>query len=195
MSIFLFLEIEDPPAVEVLSKLRSVFKGGPSKSPIHVTVRGPYKHEPNEQIIEKFWSEIEGEGVLLNGIRHFNFADKMYVYIQTHSPAIRKIWWKGDYPIFKYGFNPHITLYEGPTPKAKQIEQFLKKEKLEFYCHNLSLRLFKSGQRELFSEETTSFRKSSSKGPEQRLMLPYRWDPGIEDRARELMNKLNSEYK
>jgi len=176
-----------------LSELRSIFKGKPSASPIHVTVRGPYKHEPSEEILEKFWSEIEGEGVLLNGIRHFTLSDRMYVYIQTHSPAIRKIWWKGDYPIFKYGFNPHITLYEGPKLKAVQIEQFLKKEKLEFYCHKLSLRLFKSGQRDLFGEEMPSFGKSFSKDSEQRLILPYRWEPGIEDRARELANKLNEE--
>lgn len=192
MSTFVFLEIHDSLVVELLTDLRNIFYGKPSLSPIHVTVRGPYKSTPSEKAIEKLWSSIEGEGVLLNGIGNFEFGKKRFVYIHTKSKAIRKIWWKGDYPIFKYGFNPHITLYEGPTEIAKVIEAFLKKERLEFYCHNLSLRLYTSGQPDLFGDTNREVLvEHSIKSATYPLTHPYRWKEGIQDRAKELMQNIN----
>ncbi len=193
MSIFLFLEIQDPLVVELLSSLKSIFNSRPSFSPIHVTVRGPYKKIPDEEYLEKLWNIIDGEGVLLNGIRHFEFENKRYVYIQTHSKVIRKIWWKSDYPIIEYGFNPHITLFEGPIKVAEKIETFLKKERLEFYCHNLSLRLYTPGQSDLFGNSNREiYLEHLTKNTNNILTQPYRWIEGIEDRAIELMSRINS---
>jgi hypothetical protein len=193
MSIFLFLEIQDPLVVELLTSLKSIFNNKPSVSPIHVTVRGPYKKIPDEGYLEKLWDTIEGEGVLLNGIRHFEFENKRYVYIKTHSRAIRKIWWKSDYPIVEYGFNPHITLFEGPINIAEKIEAFLKEERLEFYCHNLSLRLYTPGQSDLFGNSKREiYLEHSTKDTNNILTQPYRWEEGIEERARELMIKIKA---
>lgn len=191
MSIFVFLEIQDPPVIELLSSIRSIFSDKPNLSPLHVTVRGPYKTIPDEKNIEKLWAIIEGEGVLLSGIRSFAFKDKKYVYIQSQSKAIRKLWWKSDFPISKYGFNPHITLYEGPIEKANKIEQFLRSELLEFYCHDLSLRLYVSGQPDLFGNVFREVHLEHK--TEQRfniLTKPYRWDSGIIERAQRIKDSL-----
>lgn len=191
MSIFLFLEIQDPLVIELLTSLKSIFNEKPSLSPIHVTVRGPYKKLPEESYLEKLWETIEGEGVLLSGIRSFEFDTKKYIYIQTHSKAIRKIWWKSDYPIFEYGFNPHITLFEGPASTANKIEAFLKEERLEFYCHNLSLRLYKTGQADLFGNVSKEVHlEHLTKDKKSILTQPYRWEAGIEDRAKQLMHSI-----
>ena len=191
MSIFLFLEIQDPLVVELLTNLKCTFSGKPSLSPVHVTVRGPYKKVPSEGYLEKLWETIEGEGVLLSGIRSFEFETKKYVYIQTHSKAIRKIWWKSDYPIFEHGFNPHITLYEGPASTANKIEAFLKEERLEFYCHNLSLRLYKTGQADLFGNTNREIHvEHLTKDTKSILTQPYRWEVGIEYRAKQLMRSI-----
>ncbi|MDX1914979.1 MAG: hypothetical protein SFU55_05285 [Methylophilus sp.] len=192
MSIFLFLEIQDPPVVELLSSIKDIFSEKPKTSPLHITVRGPYKNVPDEKSLERLWSIIQGEGVLLSGIRSFEFKNKKYIYIQSQSKAIRKIWWKSDYPIFKYGFNPHITLYEGTLAKANKIESFLKNEKLEFFCHNISLRLYVSGQPDLFGDVYRELHyEKVSVQTFNVLTQPYRWEPGIIERARLLKNELN----
>ena len=193
MSTFLFLEIQDPPVVELLSELRDIFSEKKKASPLHVTVRGPYKNIPDEKFLEQLWSTIEGEGILLSGIRSFEFNDKKYVYIQSLSKVIRKIWKKMDYPIYKYGFNPHITLYEGPIQKANKIESFLKEERLEFYCHDLSLRLYVIGQPDLFGSSHREVHiEHKSQYTFNTLTQPYRWKPGIIERAKELAAGLSA---
>ena len=192
-SSFVFLEIKDAPAASLLSDLRSVFKRKESRSPIHITVRGPYKTTPTRDKLEHLWHVIEGEGLLLSGIGRFQLPDRGLVILRSHSKAIRKIWWKRDYHIIRYGFNPHVTLFEGPHDRAIEVEKFLRKERLELFCRKLSLTLYETRDDELFSEPTRTELFSTNTASVSPLINPYRWTPGLVDRARELTSRWTSD--
>lgn len=192
-SSFVFVEIKDPPAVSLLTDLRSALKGRASKSPIHITVRGPYKHAPQRAKLEDIWHLLEGEGLLLSGIGRFEFPERDVVYLRSHSRAIRRIWWKRDFPIIRYGFNPHITLYEGPARLARQVEAFLKKERLEFYCRRLALSLYETSVEPSLLPAVRTELFSYDRGSGNTLIEPYRWDDGVVERAQALVQRLESE--
>lgn len=62
----------------------------------------------------------------------FSNPNEFVVYLQVNSPRLRKVWWKPEYSIREYGFNPHLSLYRGPDANlARILEQFLKHEELE----------------------------------------------------------------
>ena len=50
----------------------------------------------------------------IGGLGHFSNPGEQVVYLTVDSPQLRRIWWKPDYPIGEFGFNPHISLYRGP---------------------------------------------------------------------------------
>lgn len=191
LSSFLFLEILDRPAVQMLNDLRAILKRKPSRSGIHITVRGPYKTPPSERILEDLWHTIAGERLLLNGIGKFEFPDRHIVYLRSHSRAIRRIWWKRDYPIIRYGFNPHISLFEGSPKQAEAVEAFLKGEGIELFCTRLALTLYQTSADDLFREP---IRKElfSTGDSETKLLDPYRFRPGILDRARTLSDRIHT---
>ena len=83
MAIFLFLEVRDGPVVRLLTTLRSIFKGHTSSTPIHVTIRGPYEELPDANQVSHFWEIIKAEGILLNGVAHFDFADRRICLLYT----------------------------------------------------------------------------------------------------------------
>lgn len=195
-TIFVFLEILDPPAVSLLSSLRTIFKGRDSSSSIHVTVRGPYKKSPKPEKLEQIWSSIQGEGLLINGIGKFEFPDRHVVYIRSNSPSIRKIWWKRDFPIVNFGFNPHITLFEGAPLAAAKIEKFLRQERIELFCRQLSLSLYTRTVEDLTTKSVSrSLLYESPPISTTVLQDPYRWRSGIDDRARDLMHSIRSANK
>lgn len=173
---FLFVRIHDKPAINLLEEIRIKLKGKPSKSPIHITVRGPLKNRPTANKLESLWSILEGEGLLLHGIGRFEFSDREIVYIKSHSHAIRKIWWKRDYPIIRFGFNPHISLYEGPPIAARAVEEKLRSLRIELFCRELSLSLYSHTGDDLFPSTSTTEIHRSDPISGQVLVDPYRWN-------------------
>jgi hypothetical protein len=189
---FVFLEILDAPAVDLLTKLRATLQGRESRSPIHITVRGPYKTPPSPEKLDEIWSIIKGEGLLLHGIGRFDFGEKHVVYLKSHSHAIRKIWSKRDYPIVHYGFNPHISLFEGPPEDAALVEQFLRREQILLFCRQLSLSLYQSAKDDLFSTPSRSVIYSMETISSSPLVDSYRWREGIEQRVLDLVRKFSA---
>lgn len=165
----------------LLTNLRSIFKGEASSSAIHITIRGPYEELPDAKQVSHFWDIIRTEGILLNGVSHFDFQDRRIVYLRASGKGIRKMWWKPDFPIQQYGFNPHITLYEGTESRAVAVERFLRRERLEFVCTDLSLRFHDTAQRDLLSQGDPQLLETIAPG--SALIRSYRWKPGIEQRA------------
>ncbi|MDM0122633.1 2'-5' RNA ligase family protein [Variovorax arabinosiphilus] len=192
MSTLIFLEIKDIQAVDLLTRVRSALLQRTSRSPIHITIRGPYKVPPPDQKLGDIWEIIEGEGVLLHGIGIFEFPDKHVVFLKSHSRAIRKIWWKRDYPIIRFGFNPHITLFEGSPSDAAAVARFLQREQIELFCREFSLSTYQSWQDDLFSSPTRTIVRSSPRKSNSVLSNPYRWKSGIEIRAQQLILDLKN---
>ena len=177
----------------MLTRLRAILRQRDSKSPIHITIQGPYKNPPSSSKLDSMWEILDGEGVLLNGIGKFEFPDKHIVYLRSHSRAIRKIWWKRDYPIIRYGFNPHITLFEGTPAEAVLVQEFLKNENIELYCRKFALSLHKTISDDLFPQSNREVIYSSLEIDRNPLIQPYRWRAGMEQRAEKLAWKMKTE--
>ena len=74
----------------------------------HITVRGPY-YRGRKQVgaVNRF---VEGAEISINGSGNFFDTGQNTVYLRCESPNLGDVWDKPD-----FGFNPHITLYDGSS--------------------------------------------------------------------------------
>ena len=78
------------------------------KNRAHITVRGPYRHSrPRIDTINRL---IESSEINIHGSGNFFASGQNTVFLQCKSPRLKDVWDKPD-----YDFNPHITLYDGPS--------------------------------------------------------------------------------
>ncbi len=148
---FLFLEFLDSEINGLLTGLRREFSFGDFDHQIHLTVRGPYPGSIPANDVERNQDVLDEDPLLIHGAGIFCNHETYIVYIKVSSPALKKIWWKPDFPIEKYGFNPHITLYKGyDEVLANIIYNFLDSEQIKLVCHQARLTPFASKQKELF---------------------------------------------
>ena len=77
------------------------------KTRAHITVRGPYTKSISAGALRK---RIGGTEVMADGIGSFLREDQNTVFIRCRSERLREIWRKVE-----FGFNPHITIYDGPS--------------------------------------------------------------------------------
>ena len=148
---FVFLQFLDAEINTLLSGLRHEFGSSKTESSIHVTVRGPYSGRIPGKSIAKYEDIIRHDPILIGGVDIFQNQTGNVVYIRVHSDSLKKIWWKPDFPVKKFGFNPHITLHETPDIGfARTISNFLEKENIELICHEFRLIPFVSKQGEFF---------------------------------------------
>ncbi len=153
---FLFLEFTDEEIVYLLSSLRKIFTQKQIKTNIHITVRGPYAKTITEGEIKKADHTIKNDVILIAGVGRFSDS-RHTVYLKVRSDNLEKIWDKPDYPKSKYGFNPHITMYDGNNAQlAEGIYKFLENEKLELLCHSFKLTPYVSKQISLFKENDSA---------------------------------------
>ena len=73
----------------------------------HITIRGPYKQRYNLCNLNKM---VQGAEVMADGVGSFLSKKQNTVFIRCRSQILRNVWMKPD-----YGFNPHITIYDGPS--------------------------------------------------------------------------------
>jgi hypothetical protein len=148
---FVLLELTDPEISGLLLGLRIIFTGKKEQlSNIHLTARGPYSSKISRKLLEK-WSQIIANDVLeIGNVGMFSNPDGYIIYLGVYAENLKEIWHKPDYPIKKYGFNPHITLYYGSDLNyAKRILAFLSNENLNFKTHQFQLVEYVSGQKGL----------------------------------------------
>lgn len=151
MRYFVFLEFTDPKLREFFYSLRESLNGRPDTKPIHITVRGPYDHQPEREQLERLSDEIQGYGVVIGGAGTFSTPSGFAVYVKVQSPAFKKIWWKPDYKIEDFGINPHITVYEtSSSQNARSVEKFLRSERIEIFTFATILTVNMSKQSSLF---------------------------------------------
>lgn len=144
---FLFLELRDGEICTLLHELRLCFNGEPSKSNIHITVRGPYKHPFKAKDIEKYKQLMERDTIRICDVDRFDFPGSSVVFLRVKSQHLESIWWKPDYPKQIYGFNPHISLYSGNDKAlADKVFDFLKSESLCLETRQFELTPYVSNQ-------------------------------------------------
>ena len=144
---FILLQLLNAEINEFLSELRDKLGSSKTESGIHITVRGPYSRKiPGKNIVE-FEDMIRHDPIYIQGVDVFRNRKESVVYIRAHSNSLRKIWWKPDFPVKKFGFNPHITLHKTTDIRfANMISDFLKREQIELVCHDFRLITFTSKQ-------------------------------------------------
>ena len=127
------------------------FGNSKAESSIHITVRGPYSRRISEKDIAKFERIVRGDTILIHGIDVFRNQTENVVYIRVRSDSLEKIWWKPDFPVEKFGFNPHISLHKTPDMEfVNTITDFLKNEDIKLICHDFRLVPFSSKQGDFF---------------------------------------------
>lgn len=158
---FVLLEIVDPEISGLINGIRETLMPDGFRTSVHLTIRGPY--EPSEKIEDdelKKWSKLLSAGpIVLDGIGAFHNSDRHILFIKVSHENLRKIWWKPDFPIEKYGFNPHITLYEGDNwILVDKVSEFLKNEKLSLLTNKFRLNIYTSKQEDLFDAPDVKYR-------------------------------------
>ncbi len=91
----------------------------------HITIRGPYRRGLNPS--HSFNRYVEGFEFNIHGSGNFFDSGQNTVYLKCASSKLRRAWYKPD-----YGFNPHITLYDGASRKfARQLWEIVSKRNYE----------------------------------------------------------------
>lgn len=173
MKRFLFLEILDPEVHALINGLRREFGQKESSSNLHITVRGPYTKPIPQKSIERFQRIMSDDILLIHGVGVFKNEDTYVVYIKINSDTLKGIWWKPDYPIKDYGFNPHISLYIGDDKElANAIYEFLRAEDLKLLCREFQLAPYVSKQEQMFEDRKIPEQRHFFKLANRRLVKP-----------------------
>jgi 2'-5' RNA ligase len=187
---FLFLELRDNHVCFLLLRLREIFTGKQSKTNIHITVRGPYVDAPTNIEISRWTDLIKNDRLRIAGVGSFQNGDNHIVYVAVNSRNLREIWWKPDYSIKKYKFNPHISLYDGEDAElALLIKEFLENENLDIECTAFELTPYvsQSPQYSLLVNAERAYQKHFSL-----LVLKSKVKGDILERAQKLISDYQS---
>ena len=84
------------------------FANPAEKSRAHITVGGPYGGKRKD--VSGSSRIVEGSEINIDGPGNFFDSGQNTVYLRCRSPKLEDVWDKYD-----YGFNPHITLYDGSS--------------------------------------------------------------------------------
>jgi len=96
------------------------------KNVAHITIRGPHIRRDDQDEAVK---ELIGSNISVLGTGRFFQENQNTVYLECGSQLLRKYWRKRD-----YGYNPHITLYDGRSRDfAEKLFLILRNHKL-FFC-------------------------------------------------------------
>src|ERR1700689_2220497 len=95
---FIFLEIQDPEINALISGIRLLASKKPPKATPHITIRGPYTKPISPAQLRRYERLLSEHPVVLDGIDSFEVSDKVAVYIKVQHPALRRVWWKPDFP-------------------------------------------------------------------------------------------------
>ncbi|WP_162454937.1 2'-5' RNA ligase family protein [Pseudoxanthomonas kalamensis] len=155
-SHFVFIVFDDPYVVGVLDFLVEALNGRRWQQPPHLTIQGPLPERPTAACIEQIAKTLAGTQLLIANPGIFHTKNGSALYLQVTNEILRRVWNKPDYPIEKYGFNPHITLYDGPDiNKVKKAHDFFRtnKHKIELLCDRYSVVPYTAKQIELFPRD------------------------------------------
>lgn len=187
---FVFLEFLESRVEGTLRELRDALQPWKqSKSPVHVTVRGPYKAEPDYENLRALASDVKGQGVRIIGAGYFSHGRTFSVFLRAESAVFREIWWKPDFPLKSGDMQPHVTVFESnDRESAFQVLNFLKAARISIHTTSVQLSVFASGQPDLFGT-----RPVDEIPPNTRLRRDIvALDDDVLPRARELGQRLNA---
>ena len=154
---FVFLEICDQEINTLLRLIRKLAGSVDSDHTIHVTLRGPYRKPATKKAIIKTQDELANDDLLIANTGIFSNSDETVVYYCVSSENLHRVWYKPDFPVKAFGFNPHISVYRGSDQRfAELLKKFLDQYRLELLCTKFRVTPYVSKQAELFPEVRTN---------------------------------------
>src|SRR5687768_9348826 len=134
---FVLLEIADPTVNAFLWSVRRIL-GRPRRKepPVHITIRGPYETgDAKQAVLDQSRRILEGDVLQIAGVGTFSNPGEHVVYFKVNSAHLRDVWWKPSFPIEKYGFEPHISIYRGPDGNlADVVTRFMAAQNIVLNC-------------------------------------------------------------
>ena len=152
MRHFIFLEFLDPRVETTLRELRGALRpNSSSNSPVHITLRGPYRQQPDPVYMRELSQHLRGRGVRIIGAGIFSTSNGYSVFLRAESSAFRELWWKPDFHTPLERIQPHLTIYESDNHSCALLAlNFLKASRISILTFTVQLSIFSSGQRDLF---------------------------------------------
>lgn len=148
---FLFIVFSDPVVVGALQFLASVLDPKRVLEKPHLTIQGPFEEKVDLERIESVRKYLRNDVFFIGNPGIFDTPGGVALYLSVYSENLRRVWNKPDYPIDKFGFNPHITIYEGnDINRAKAALGFLGKNRLELLCHDFEVAQYVQKQIDMF---------------------------------------------
>lgn len=142
MATFIFLEITNREINYLFHGIRTITESAKAPEAAHLTIRGPYRGVPPRRTVERCIEFLRNDVLMISGSGTFNNGREYVVYLEVDSPNLRKVWWKPDYSIRDYGYNPHITIYRGSDAIiGEAIHRFFELERVSLLCASTDFRL------------------------------------------------------
>ena len=153
MSHFVFIVFNDPEVVGVLNFLAEALNGRRWRQPPHLTIQGPLPNRPGADALRAIEEKLKDDQLLIANPGLFETKRGVALYLRVQSENLIRVWNKPDFPVEKYGFEPHLTLYEGPDrERALSAHAFLRsgRHRIEMICRDFKVVPYASKQAELF---------------------------------------------
>lgn len=157
MAYFVFAEFGNEVVVNFLTELRQALQAKPDPSPIHVTLRGPYKTPPSLVQLDEYAQQLRGLGIAISGNGWFSTPSGFAVFLLAECSVFRNLWDKPDFKVPRKHIRPHITLFESPNwDAARQVRDFLRQQSMLIHTYNVHLSIYQSRakQADLFNRPT-----------------------------------------
>lgn len=106
MNVLYVVYIPDGTLARYIDAIRAIANPG-EKHRAHITLRGPYS-QPRD--VEGPDSIISGAQITVSTAGNFFQEGQSTVFFSCEAPELKRVWDKRD-----FGFNPHLTLYDGPS--------------------------------------------------------------------------------
>lgn len=188
MQHFVFLEFADSRVNAFLTQLRDSF-GKTQSSPVHITLRGPYREQPEPEHLLELGAKLRGHGVRIQGAGGFATSLGFAVFLRAESSVFRELWWKPDFDSNHGSFQPHLTVFESASRKdCDAVLAFLRSAQISILTYSVRLSVHTSKQASLFG---TAPVEAAQDGPRVRRDLIV-VGPQVLDRARALGHALAS---
>lgn len=154
-SNFLFIVFKDPFVLGIIQFLRMALGSRINDQP-HITIQGPFSDRITAERVAVVKRALCRDEILLANPKCFESGSKIVLYMSATSAHMANVWNKPDYPIEKFGFNPHVTIYEGlDKRKVHTAIRFLAREPIELICREFDVVPYVSKQMEMFAATET----------------------------------------
>ncbi|MDP1680200.1 MAG: hypothetical protein Q8L39_00300 [Burkholderiales bacterium] len=145
MPYFVFAEFGNPHVADFLVELRNALQCKKNLSPVHVTLRGPYRTPPSLDQLREYSERLLGYGVRIGNYGYFSTKKGYAAFVLAECTIFRELWDKPDYKTPLEFIKPHITMFESTERSAAlEVRAFLRKENILIHTYNISLSVYES---------------------------------------------------